>query len=83
MDGVKLTLNPKKIELNISGDRHARESLIQKFPTQLLGNSISPTNHVKNLCVSFVLGTLLHNQGLSCLLLSLQGPKTRPKIPWC
>ena len=46
MDGVKLKLNPEKTKFIIIGDRQARESLIQKFPTQLLGNSISPTNTV-------------------------------------
>ena len=53
MDGVKLKLNPDKNEFFIIGDRQARESLIKKFPTQLLGNSISPTNTVKNLGVTF------------------------------
>ena len=33
MDGVKLKLNPEKTEFMIIGDRQARESLIQKFPT--------------------------------------------------
>ena len=36
MDGVKLKLNPEKTEFIIIGDRQARESLIQKFPEQLL-----------------------------------------------
>ena len=53
MAGVKLNLNPKKTEFIIIGDRQARESLVKKFPTQLLGNSISPTNTVKNLGVTF------------------------------
>ena len=53
MAGVKLKLNPKKTEFIIIGDRQARESLIKKFPTQLLGNSISPTDTVKNLGVTF------------------------------
>ena len=45
MDGVKLNkLNPEKIEFIIIGDRQARGSLINKFPTQLLRNSISPTD---------------------------------------
>ena len=48
MDGVKLKLNPEKTEFTVIGDRQARESLMQKFPTQLLRNSISPTNEVKN-----------------------------------
>ena len=52
MAGVKLKLNPDKTEFFIIGDRQARESLINKFP-QLLGNSISPTNTVKNLGVTF------------------------------
>ena len=33
--------------------RQARECLINKFPTQLLGNSISPTDTVMNLGVTF------------------------------
>ena len=53
MAGVKLKLNPEKTEFIIIGDRQARESLINKFPTQLLGNSISPTDTVKNLGVIF------------------------------
>ena len=53
MVGVKLKLNPEKTEFIIIGDRQARESLIQNFPTQLLGNSISPTDTVKNLVVTF------------------------------
>ena len=48
---VKLKLNPEKTEFIIIGDRQARESFINKFPTQLLGNSISPTDTVKNLVV--------------------------------
>ena len=53
MAGVKLKLNPKKTEFIIIGDRQARECLINKFPTQLLGNSISPTDTVKKLGVTF------------------------------
>ena len=53
MDGLKLKLNPEKTEFIIICDRQARESLIQKFPTQLLGNSISLTDTVKNLGVTF------------------------------
>ena len=53
MAGVKLKLNPKKTEFIIIGDRQARESLINKFPTQLVGNSSSPTDTVKNLGVTF------------------------------
>ena len=53
MDGVKLKPNPETTEFIITGDRLARESLIKKFPTQLLGNSISPTDIVKNLGVTF------------------------------
>ena len=44
MDVVKLKFNPEKTEFIIIGDRQARESLMQKFPTQLIGNSISPTD---------------------------------------
>ena len=39
--GVRLKLNPEKTEFTVIGDRQARESLMQKFPTQFLGNSIS------------------------------------------
>ena len=54
MDGVKLKLSSlAKTEFPIIVDRQARESLMQKFPTQFLGKFISPTNEVKNLCVSF------------------------------
>ena len=53
MDCVKLKLNPEKTEFIIIGVRQARESVLQKIPTQLLGNSISPTNIVKNLGVTF------------------------------
>ena len=53
MAGVKLKLNPEKTEFIIIGDRQARESFINKFPTQLLENSISPTDTVKNLGVTF------------------------------
>ena len=42
-----------KTEFIIIGDRQARESFINKFPTQLLGNSISTTDTVKNLGVTF------------------------------
>ena len=48
MAGVKLKLNPEKTEFIIIGNRQAN-----KFPTQLLGNSISPTDTVKNLGVTF------------------------------
>ena len=53
MDGVRLKLNPEKTEFTVTGDRQARESVMQKFPTQFLGTSISPTNEVKNLGVTF------------------------------
>ena len=53
MNGVKLKLNPEKTEFIIIGDRQARESLMQNFPTQLFGNSISPTDIVKTLGVTF------------------------------
>ena len=48
MDGVKLKLNPEKTEFIIIGDKPARVA-----HTQLLGNSISPTEEVKNLGVTF------------------------------
>ena len=37
MDSVKLNFNPDKTECIIIFDRHARESLMQKLHTQLLG----------------------------------------------
>ena len=53
MDGVRLELNPEKTEFTVIGDRQARESIMQKFPTQFLGHSISPSDHeVKNLGVT-------------------------------
>ena len=61
MDGVKLKLNPEKAEIISIGDKQARESLIQKFPTQLLGNSISPTDTVKNPGVTFDSGNTFTN----------------------
>ena len=59
MNGVKLKLNPVKTEFTVIGDRQARESTMQKFPTQFLRNSISPINEVKNLGVILTLETLL------------------------
>ena len=54
-DGVRLKLNPEKTEFTVIGERQVKESLMQKFPTQFLGNSISPTNEVKNLGVTLVI----------------------------
>ena len=53
MAGVKLKLNSEKTEFIIIGDRQASESFINKFPTQLLGNFISPIDTIKNLGVTF------------------------------
>ena len=53
MDGVRLKINAEKTEFTVIGDKQARESLVQKFPTQFLGNSISSPNEVKNLGVTF------------------------------
>ena len=50
---MKLKLNPEKTEFIIIVDRQVRESLIQKFPSKLLGNSISPTDTDKNLGITF------------------------------
>ena len=57
MATVKLKLIPEKTEFIIIGDKQARESLINKFPTQLLGNSISHTDTVNNLGVTFDSGS--------------------------
>ena len=53
MDGVNLKLNQEKTEFIIISDRQAREFYTEKFPTQLLGNSISPMDVVKKLGVNF------------------------------
>ena len=50
---MKLKLNSEKTESIIIGDRQTRESLRQNFPIQRLGNSLSPTDIVKNLGVTF------------------------------
>ena len=44
MNIVKLKFNNEKTEFIITDDRQARESIMQIFPTPLLGNSISPTD---------------------------------------
>ena len=74
MDGVRLKLNPEKREFTVIGDRQARESPIcKKFPTQFLGNSISSTNVVNNLGVTFDSGNTFASQIRKvCLLLSSQ-----------
>ena len=61
MDGVKLKFNPDKTEFIIIDDRPARESLIQKFPTELLENSISLTDIVNNLGVTFDSGNTFNS----------------------
>ena len=48
IDGVRLKLILKKTEFTVIADRQTRVSLVQKFPTQFLGNSISPSNEVNN-----------------------------------
>ena len=53
-DGIRLKLNPKKTEFTIIGDRHARESLVQKFSTQFLRNSIFPINDSGNTFASHI-----------------------------
>ena len=63
---MKLKLNPEKTEFIIIGDRQARESLINKFPTHLLGNSISPTDIVKNLGVTFDSGNTFTSHITTC-----------------
>ena len=66
---MKHKLNPEKNEFIIIGYRQARESLINKFPTKLLGNSISPTDTVKNLGVTFVSGNTFtsHITSMCCV----------------
>ena len=44
---MKLKLNPDKTEFIIIGDKHARESLIPKFPVTLLQSSITLAEKVK------------------------------------
>ena len=83
MNGVRLKLNPEKTEFTVIGDRQARGSIIQKFPTQFLENSISPTNEVRNLGVTFDSGNTFAshiNQGLLCLLLPPQRSQTLRKF---
>ena len=60
VDGwCKTETQPRENRIHYHCDRQASESLIQKFPTQLLGNSISPTDIVKNLGVTFNSGNTL------------------------
>ena len=51
MGNNKLKLNPDKTEFTVIGDDHTRSSLKSSFPVSLLGNSIEPTESVKNLGV--------------------------------
>ena len=85
MDGrCETETQPRETEFIIIGNRHARESHMQKFLTQLLGNSVSRTDEVKNLGVLLTLETLslvTYYQSLLYLLLSPQGPNMHPKIP--
>ena len=71
-----------KTEFIIIGDRHARESLMQKFPAQLLANSISPTDQVKNLGVTFDSGNTCasHITKVCFPATLLQGPKTHLEV---
>ena len=43
----------EKTEFTVIGDRQAKESIIQKFPTQFLRNSVSLINEFKNFGVTF------------------------------
>ena len=47
MDGVKLILNPDKIEFIIIGDKHTRESLIPKFSVAFFQSYVSPSVEIK------------------------------------
>ena len=55
---VEFEILPIKNPIGVSTSRNGNTShcLIQTFPTQFLGNSISPTDIVKNLGVTFDTG---------------------------
>lgn len=49
----KLKLNPDKTEFLLTGTRIRRTNLSSHFPTDLLGNSLTPSDKVRNLGVVF------------------------------
>ena len=53
MNGVTLKLNPDKTEFIIIGSKHTRESLMPKFPFTFLHSSVTLTEDVKSLGVTF------------------------------
>ena len=53
MSTSKLKLNPDKSEFIIFGSKRQRDKLKSCFPIDILGNSICPTDAVKNLGVWF------------------------------
>ena len=51
MGNNKLKLNPDKTEFIVIGDDQIRSSRKSSFPVSLLGNSIEPSESIKNLGV--------------------------------
>ena len=49
----KLKLNPDKTEFMLIGNKCHRKKFVSKFPTNILGNNLSPTDHARNLGVNF------------------------------
>ena len=49
----KLKLNPDKTEFILIGNICQRKKYTSKFPINILGNNLSPTDHVRNLGVNF------------------------------
>ena len=53
MGNSMLKLNPDKTEFILLGNSSARDELSSFFPSNLLGNEVTPTDKVKNLGVHF------------------------------
>ena len=53
MAANKLKLNPDKTEFILIGSKYSRKQLHSLFPTDILGNKVSPASNVKNLGVVF------------------------------
>ena len=49
----KLKLNPEKTEFILIGSKNNRKQLLPHFPTNILGNQVSPAQSVRNLGVVF------------------------------